>query len=106
MKIIDPSRALDQMTHKGLPYPEVLLAGAVGLLLLGSASLITGKYLRHGITALIIFLIPTTILFHTDFPAERVAFFKNLAIFGGLFLVEAYERDHRERAEGSQPSND
>lgn len=94
-KILDPAKAIGQMTEKGLPMPAFLLAGAVGLLLIGSAALLSGKFLRYGVAALIVFLIPTTMLFHLDFPSERVAFFKNLAIFGGLLLVEAFDRYQR-----------
>lgn len=91
-KILDPGKALGMMEAKGMQLPKLFLAGAIALLLIGSISLLTGKYLRYGVSALVIFLIPTTLLFHIDFPQERVSFFKNVAILGGLLLVDAFAR--------------
>lgn len=93
-KIINPGKPIGQLSDAGIPFPEFFLFGAFVLLGVGILSLLTGKYLRHGVAALVMFLIPATFLFHTEFsiPGERVAFFKNLAIIGGLLLVEATNR--------------
>ena len=43
---------------------------------------------ERGAVLLLVFLIPTTVLFHPPtFPAEQMPFLKNLALMGGLFAV-------------------
>ena len=39
-----------------------------------------------------LFMIPTTLVFHTNFADQNqmIHFLKNLAMFGGLFYVAAY----------------
>lgn len=51
-----------------------------------------GYKARWGAIALIIFLIPATIIFHTNFaePMQTIAFMKNLAILGGLLMIVEY----------------
>lgn len=90
-KIVDPSKALGMMEQAGMPMPAFFLAGAVGLLVIGAAALISGRFVRVGVVALAMFLIPTTLIFHVDFdaPGERVAFFKNVGLLGGLLAVDA-----------------
>jgi len=55
----------------------------------GSALLISGWKPRLGALMLLLFLVPTTLLFHSDVAdkMERIQLFKNLAIMGGLLLV-------------------
>jgi putative oxidoreductase len=55
---------------------------------LGAFCLVTGFKKEFGAALLILFLLPTTFLFHpvTD-PAQQTQFLKNLAIMGGLLLV-------------------
>jgi len=74
--------------------PEILLALATALELLGAVSLIVGFRARWGALALLIFLVPVTLVFHNFWavPAEQqqmemVNFLKNLAIGGGLLIV-------------------
>ncbi|SBO42844.1 DoxX family protein [Cyanobium sp. NIES-981] len=73
----------------GLPVPELLLAGAVVAMGVGSALVISGWRRGLGAALLLVFLIPATLVFHTalDDPQERIQLFKNLAIMGGLLLV-------------------
>jgi putative oxidoreductase len=74
--------------------PEVLLVGAVALELLGAASLLLGLRARWGAVALLVFLVPVTLVFH-DFWAyqgaeqklQSIEFLKNLSIGGGLLSV-------------------
>lgn len=77
------------MAEMGLPIPSVLLAGNIVFQLVGAISLLLGFKARWGAVILLIFLIPTTIIFH-DFwvnPDEKIAFFKNLGLIGGLLLL-------------------
>lgn len=104
-KILNPAKPIGQLGDVGMPVPEFFYFGALVLLSVGVASLLSGKYLRHGVAALVIFLVPTTILFHAELsdPSERIAFFKNLAILGGLLLVEAHSRLRAELAAAQTP---
>jgi putative oxidoreductase len=75
---------------------ETLLAIATALELLGAVSIVVGFKARWGALALIIFLVPVTLVFHNFWavPAaqqqvEMVNFLKNLAICGGLLIVFA-----------------
>jgi uncharacterized membrane protein YphA (DoxX/SURF4 family) len=77
------------MAEMGLPIPGLLLAGNIIFQLVGAISLLIGFKVQLGAVILIIFLIPTTLIFH-DFwvnPDETIAFFKNLGLIGGLLLL-------------------
>jgi len=71
-----------------------LLAIATALEVLGAISLILGLKARWGAAALLVFLVPVTLVFHNFWavPAqeqqmEMVNFMKNLSIAGGLLIV-------------------
>lgn len=74
---------------RGIPLAPVLLAAAVALMVVGSVLVISGIRARLGAILLLLFLVPTTLLFHSDVadPQERIALLKNLSIMGGLLLV-------------------
>ncbi|MEA5411360.1 DoxX family protein [Synechococcus sp. BA-120 BA3] len=74
---------------RGIPLAPVLLAAAVALMVVGSVLVISGYRARLGAILLLLFLVPTTLLFHSDVadPQERIALLKNLSIMGGLLLV-------------------
>ena len=74
---------------KGLPLAPVLLVAAIVLMAVGTALVISGWRSRLGAILLLVFLVPTTLLFHGDVAdaGERIQLFKNLAIMGGLLLV-------------------
>ena len=67
----------------------MLLVAAMALMAVGSALVISGWKARLGAVLLLVFLVPTTLLFHGDVAdsGERIQLFKNLAIMGGLLLV-------------------
>lgn len=74
---------------KGLPLAPVLLVAPMALMAVGSALVISGWKTRLGAVLLLLFLMPTTLLFHGDVvdKMEQIQLFKNLAIMGGLLLV-------------------
>ena len=80
---------------KGLPLAPALLVAAMALMAVGSALVISGWKARLGVVLLLMFLVPTTLLFHGDVSSteERIQLFKNLAIIGGLLLVA--DQDNR-----------
>lgn len=89
-KIASFSGTQQYMAQYGLPLTILFIIGAIAVELLGGLSVLTGYKTRLGAFVLFLFLIPTTLVFHTEFsdPTQLIMFMKNLAIMGGLlFLV-------------------
>ncbi|MEY3930956.1 MAG: hypothetical protein RLZZ516_2666 [Cyanobacteriota bacterium] len=51
---------------KGLPLAPLLLVAAMALMAVGSALVISGWKARLGAVLLLLFLVPTTLIFHSD----------------------------------------
>jgi putative oxidoreductase len=81
-----------QMAAQGMPLTAFFLVGAIVVEILGGLSVILGLWARAGAAALFLFLIPATLIFHTDFSqqTQMIMFLKNLSIMGGLLLVMAF----------------
>jgi putative oxidoreductase len=82
------------MAKYGMPMIEFFLVCAILLELLGGLMLVLGWKARWGALALIVFVVPTTLIFHAYWavPPEQaygqmIQFQKNLAILGGLLYV-------------------
>ena len=97
-KIPQFSQTVQYMTQEKVPIPMAALACAIGLLILGSVSLLLGAWTRIGAFFLLVFLCAATYYFHdfwtfTD-PLQRqlqtIQFLKNLAIGGGLLSLMAF----------------
>ena len=85
------------MASVGMPMVTLFLIGAVVLEIGGSLSVIAGFKARWGALALIVFTIPTTLIFHAYWavdPAQmqiqQIMFMKNLAMVGGLLIIMAF----------------
>jgi putative oxidoreductase len=80
------------MASHGIPLTALFLVGAIVLEILGGLSVILGLWARAGAVLLTLFLIPATLIFHTDFSQQTqlIMFLKNLSIMGGLLLVVAH----------------
>ena len=85
------------MAAKGMPLVSLFLLGAIVIEVLGGASIVLGLKARLGALALIVFLIPVTLIFHNFWAFEGQAmqqqviqFLKNLSILGGLLFVAVY----------------
>jgi putative oxidoreductase len=86
------------MASVGFPLPALSLAGAIAFEVLGGIALLVGYKVRWAAALLIIFLIPTTMIFHamklTDAAQgqqQMVEVLKNLAIIGALLKFFADE---------------
>ncbi len=79
------------MAGKGMHMTGLFLVLAILFEICGGLSVLFGYLPRLGALALILFLVPTTIVFHRDFSAvgQSVQFAKNLAIMGGLLAIVA-----------------
>ena len=91
-KINDFERTVEYISSKGIPEPisSVLLVGAIICLILGSGFFIFGENQKIGSVFLLLFLIPTTIIFHV-FPFHQRAVLMNLGLIGGLVITALRE---------------
>jgi putative oxidoreductase len=96
-KLTDPAGASGYMTHVGIPNADTLVYVAGVAELLGGLALMFGFLTRLAAAGLILYLIPTTLLFHNfwamdgaEAKTQMVNFMKNLAIMGGLATLVAF----------------
>lgn len=97
MKFLNWDATAGYMASEGMPLVHVLLPAAAVVELVGGCSVLFGWFTRWGALALVVFLIPTTLIFH-DFwavPPEQMQnqmqhFMKNLAILGGLLVLAGF----------------
>lgn len=91
-KVLDFAGTQEQIAGTGLPLAALLAAGAIVFELVGAVLVLLGYKAKWGALLLILFLIPTTLIFHTNFAEgmQVTQFFKNLAILGGLLMVTAF----------------
>ena len=91
-KINGFEKTVEYISSKGIPeqISSILLIGAIICLILGSGFFIFGENQKIGSVFLLLFLIPTTIIFHV-FPFHERAFFMNLGLIGGLIIAALRE---------------
>ena len=75
------------IASKGIsePLANVLLFAAILVLIAGSILFVFGSNTKLGASLLLIFLVPTTLIFHT-FPID-LGFYMNLSLIGALILT-------------------
>jgi putative oxidoreductase len=108
-KLTDTPGTVAHMVNMGIPYADTLAVVAGVAEIAGAASLVLGLLTRVGAFGLILYLIPTTLIFHAFWNYEgaeqlpqMVNFMKNVAIIGGLstlvaFGASRFSIDHRIR---------
>lgn len=86
-KMLDFESSWKYMELNGVPIAPLLLMAAITFELGGGLFLLLGFQTRFAALLLIVFLIPTTLIFHLRFddPVANTNFVKNLALIGGLF---------------------
>lgn len=89
-KILNPLGTQEYMASVGVPFTGILLIATIIVLLVGGLSVLFGYKTRLGAILLVGFLIPTTLIFHTNFPEGETAFLKNLGLMGGLLMMVAF----------------
>ncbi len=77
------------MAKFGMSNTTLFLIGAIVFELLGSITVILGYFTRFGALLILIFLISTTLIFHTNFAdrIQMIMFMKNVSMFGGCLLL-------------------
>ena len=75
-KIMQPAATRAYMEQAGLPMARVLLFLTILMEVGGGLSLLLGAYTRWGALLLLLFMIPTTLVFHSNFsdPNQMVHF--------------------------------
>jgi putative oxidoreductase len=88
-KIMNFQGTTQYMASYGMPYTNFFLVFAIFVELIGSITVILGFSTRLGATLLLVFLIPTTLIFHTNFSDQMqvIMFMKNVSMFGGCLLL-------------------
>jgi len=99
LNIIGSAVAAHEMAAQGIPagLVPVLINAGRALQLIGGMGLILGIYPRISALALLLFLIPATIIGHAFwetigtplYPAQLINFSKNLCMAGGLIFIMA-----------------
>jgi len=96
-KVVGYSQMVGFAAAKGLPLASLSIACAAALELLGGLAILTGFHTRIAAWLLLLYLIPTTLLFHNFWAMQgmeqqdnMIHFLKNLAIMGGLLILAAY----------------
>lgn len=96
-KLVDVSGTAGHMAATGIPQPETLAVIAGLAEIFGAAAIMFGLLTRVGALGLIVYMVPTTLIFHAFWnytgDAQRmqlVNFLKNVSIIGGLAMIFAY----------------
>lgn len=76
-----------EIGRAGMPLPTLELLLVIALLLVGTVTLLIGKYLWVSFICLMVFQIPTTVIFETN-DYER---FDSISVMGGVLAVALYE---------------
>jgi putative oxidoreductase len=110
-KVVNWSGTEEAMARHGMFAVPLFLVGAIAFELGGGLSLLLGYRARLGALALLLFLIPTTLVFHNFWAAvdpkehqeQLINFMKNVALMGGLAMVISFgpgllSLDHRREA--------
>lgn len=94
-KITSFSQNVGYAASQGLPLPQIGVAAALAVELIGGLALLAGFYTRSAAIALFLYLIPTTLVFHVqnlgapgqEGQMQLIQMLKNLAIMGGLLKM-------------------
>ena len=95
-KLVGFDGTVGYIASKGLPLPQLAAAAAIAIELVGGILLVIGWQTRWAATAIFLFLIPTTLIFHPFWAVaagkqmEMIQFMKNLCIMGGMLYVMAF----------------
>lgn len=91
-KAMNPSGTENYIAAAGIPAAGVLSVLVIMIEIFGGLSILLGFKAKWGAIALFMFLIPATLIFHTEFTdqIQSIMLLKNLAMMGGLLMVANY----------------
>jgi putative oxidoreductase len=99
LNVIGQALAAHEMAMHGVPvsFIPTLIMGARALQLIAGTALVLGIYPRVSAIALLLFLIPATLMAHAFwqvvgtslYPVQLINFLKNVCMAGGLVFVAA-----------------
>lgn len=76
---------------KGVPFPQLAIATAIGVELGLGLLLLVGLQTRWAALGIAVFTVVISFIFHPlSDPSQAQAFFKNIAVVGGLLTVAAW----------------
>ncbi len=83
------SNTIEDMVAHGIARPALWLYASLFCMILGGILVLIGYRAKFGATLLLLFMIPSTLIFHTELTNElqQTMFVKNLAIIGGLMTI-------------------
>jgi uncharacterized membrane protein YphA (DoxX/SURF4 family) len=107
------SGATGYAAFKGVPFPTLSVILASVLLILGGMSILTGYKPVLGVVAVILFLLPVTLMMHNfwtlDDPAVRIeemrSFLSNMGLIGSALIFLAVPRPWLWSLDGAFPNN-
>ncbi len=93
-KVLNYDKVIKLMGARAVPEPQILLPLAIAALFIGGIMILVGWKARWGALALIAFMIPATLYFHSYWTYPEALqlnqfhhFVKNLAITGALLMI-------------------
>lgn len=88
-KVMKFGGTVEDIASVGVPLAAVAAVLAIFIEISGGLSVALGYGARLGSWLLVLFLVPTTLLFHNPVAAsdQLIPFMKNLAIMGGLLIL-------------------
>lgn len=88
-KIGDPAGTVEKMRKVGIEFQtELFMYGAIAFLLIGSLLVLLGYQTRVGVFLLLLFIVPTTLLFHMDLADTSL--YKNAGLVAALLMLLAH----------------
>lgn len=93
----NPGPTVTEMANHAIPYPNVLVWGAIVVELAGGLGLVFGLFARWAAVVLFFYTLALAIIFHPYWTATGAAertqhalFFGHLSMMGGLLYVVAF----------------
>ncbi len=106
-KITNFGSQVQYIVNRGFPesLSIVMLIAAIVLLTCGTVLLIFSERTKLACSLILIFLVPTTIIFHLV-PFQFIAITRNLSLIGGLLIAIDQSSSNKLNSSSSQVSRD
>ncbi len=91
-KIFGFANTQQELLNAGILFAGLVTVFMIVVEIVGGASVILGYKARIGVILVLLYLVPSTLIFHNPFVdvSQLGEFMKNLAIVGSLLMVSAY----------------